>query len=103
MELLPNPWSEPEQFDRFGLAGVTFVGVVDLDAGALLKKKSDHRRARGRSRLPWTRASCWIFLICCFFIHESQQYLTVVIIIGVITQSNAFVSTFFDNIIIIVV
>lgn len=49
MELLPNPWSEPEQFDRFGLAGVTFVGVVDLDAGALLKKKSDHRRARGRN------------------------------------------------------
>lgn len=49
MELLPNPWSEPEQFDRFGIAGVTFVGAVDLDAGALLKKKSDHRRARGRN------------------------------------------------------
>lgn len=48
-EILPNPWSEPEQFDRFGLAGVTFVGVVDLDAGSLLKKKSDHRRARGRN------------------------------------------------------
>ena len=49
MEILPNPWTEPEQYDRFGIAGVTFVGVVDLDAGALLKKKSDHRRARGRN------------------------------------------------------
>lgn len=49
MEILPNPWTEPEQYDRFGIAGVTFVGVVDLDAGSLLKKKSDHRRARGRN------------------------------------------------------
>lgn len=49
MDILPNPWSESSQYDRFGLAGVTFVGVVDLDAGALLKKKSDHRRARGRN------------------------------------------------------
>ena len=52
MEILPNPWTEPEQYDRFGIAGVTFVGVVDLDAGALLKKKSDHRRARGRLPVP---------------------------------------------------
>lgn len=48
-DILPNPWTEPEQYDRFGIAGVTFVGAVDLDAGALLKKKSDHRRARGRN------------------------------------------------------
>lgn len=49
MEILPNPWTEPAQYDRFGIAGVTFVGVVDLDASNLLKKKSDHRRARGRN------------------------------------------------------
>jgi hypothetical protein len=49
MDLLPNPWTEAAQYDRFTLAGVTFAGGVDLDAGALLKKKSDHRRARGRN------------------------------------------------------
>lgn len=48
-DILPNPWTESAQYDRFGIAGVTFVGGVDLDAGALLKKKSDHRRARGRN------------------------------------------------------
>lgn len=48
-DILPNPWTEAAQYDRFGLAGVTFVGGVDLDAGSLLKKKSDHRRARGRN------------------------------------------------------
>lgn len=49
MELLPNPWTEPAAFDRFAIAGVIFTGKVDLDAGTLLKKKSDHRRARGRN------------------------------------------------------
>lgn len=49
MEILPNPWTEPGDYDRFTIAGVVFTGKVDLDAGSLLKKKADHRRARGRN------------------------------------------------------
>lgn len=49
MEILPNPWTEPGDFDRFAIAGVVFTGKVDLDAGSLLKKKADHRRSRGRN------------------------------------------------------
>lgn len=49
MEILPNPWTEPGDYDRLAIAGVVFTGKVDLDAGTLLKKKSDHRRARGRN------------------------------------------------------
>ena len=48
-ELLPNPWTEPESYDRLTIAGVEFAGKVDLNADELLKKKSDHRRARGRN------------------------------------------------------
>ena len=48
MELLPNPWTEGAAWDRLTLAGVTFTGKVEI-TGDLLKKKSDHRRARGRN------------------------------------------------------
>lgn len=48
-DVLPNPWSEAEAFDRLTIAGVTHEGPVELDASALLKKKSDHRRSRGRN------------------------------------------------------
>jgi len=48
-EILPNPWTEASAFDRFTIAGFTFTGAVDLDASNLLKKKSDHRRGRGRN------------------------------------------------------
>ncbi len=49
MEILPNPWTEASAYDRFTLAGVEFVGKIELNADELLKKKSDHRRARGRN------------------------------------------------------
>jgi hypothetical protein len=48
-EILPNPWTEASAFDRFTIAGFTFTGAVDFDASNLLKKKSDHRRSRGRN------------------------------------------------------
>lgn len=49
MDILPNPWTESASYDRFAIAGIVYEGPVELDASALLKKKSDHRRARGRN------------------------------------------------------
>ena len=48
MEILPNPWTEPGDYDRFTIAGVVFTGKVDLDAGTLLKKKADALSLRFR-------------------------------------------------------
>lgn len=48
-ELLPNPWTDAAAYDRITVAGVEFAGKNDLSADELLKKKSDHRRARGRN------------------------------------------------------
>lgn len=48
-EILPNPWTEASAYDRIAVAGVVFEGKIELGADELLKKKSDHRRARGRN------------------------------------------------------
>lgn len=47
---MPTPWGDSAAlFDRIVIAGVAFEGEFELDLGEVWKKKSDHRRARGRN------------------------------------------------------